>query len=256
MRLADLHRLVAFAIVTLSLWTAGAARAAVLAPDTPVAGASQAVWADRWWQWAVSYPSGRNPLVDPTGALSGLGNRGEVFFLAGTLTGPVNRAATVRQGQTLFIPLGAAVSMIPWFGSTEAEIRADAAATNGPASGLFLTVDGVPAPLPASAPSLTNFRQTTPPGTFPLTFPELNVYEGPVGTYRSVSDGYWVMLDGLAPGVHTLHFGGHFAGTPALGYPAFDVDMRYALTVVPVPEPWRVTFSAVGGLCLLRRRRR
>jgi hypothetical protein len=204
----------------------------------------------------LSYPSGGNPLVDPTGALSNLGDRGSVFFLAGTLTGPVSRAATVRQGQTLLIPLGNAVSPIPLFGNNEAEVRADAAATNGPASGLFLSVDGAPAPLPASAPSLLNFHQVTPPGTFPLTFPANNVYGAPAGTFQSVSDGYWVMLDGLAPGLHTLHFGGHFAGTPALQYPPTDTDMRYALTVVAVPEPSAVTALAVGGLCLLRRRRR
>jgi hypothetical protein len=248
------RRIVPCGVVAVFLSTAAAARAGVLAPDTPVGGVSQAVWGDRWWQWALSYPSGGNPLVDATGALSSLGDRGDVFFLSGTLTGPVNRAATVRQGQTLLIPLGTAVSMIPWFGSTEAEIRADAAATNGPASGLFLALDGTPAPLPASAPTLMSFHQVTPPGTFSLTFPELNVYGGPVGTYRSVSDGYWVMLDGLTPGAHTLHFGGHFAGTPALGYQPLDVDMSYRLTVVAVPEPLGVAaLTLVGGIGLLRR---
>ena len=255
MRLGTLRRSSVCGLVTTLLFLTGAARAAVLAPNTQVAGASQAVWGDRWWQWALSYPNGHNPLVDATGSLSGLGDRGDVFFLAGTLTGPVSRAATVREGQTLLIPLGNAVSNIPTFGSNEAEVRADAAATNGPASGLFLTVDGAPAPLPASAPTLASFHQVTPPGTFPLTFPANNVFGAPVGTYQSVSDGYWVMLDGLSPGPHTLHFGGHFAGTAPL-YPPTDVDMAYTVTVVAVPEPSGVTALVVGALCLLRRRRR
>jgi len=255
MRLGNMRGVVACAVVGMVLSIAGGARAGVVAPNAPVAGASQAVWGDRWWQWALSYPSGGNPLVDTTGALSGLGDRGDVFFLAGTLTGPVSRTATVRQGQTLLIPLGNAVSNIPTFGSNEPEVRADAAATNGPASGLFLTVDGAPAPLPASAPTLASFHQVTPPGTFPLTFPANNVFGAPVGTYQSVSDGYWVMLDGLSPGSHTLHFGGHFAGTAPL-YPPTDVDMAYTVTVVAVPEPSGATALAVGGLCLLRRRRR
>jgi len=257
MKLALLRRVVAIAVIPAVLSIAGPARATVLAPDIPVAGASQAVWGDRWWQWALSYPSGGNPLVDETGALSGLGDRGGVFFLAGTLTGPVNRAATVRQGQTLLVPLGTAASSIPWFGSNEAEVRADAAATNGPASGLFFTIDGAPAPLPASAPTLMSFHQVSPPGTYPLTFPANNVYGAPVGTFQSVSDGYLVMLEGLSPGTHTLHFGGHFAGTPALGYPPLDVDMTYRLTVVPVPEPSGVVAAlAVAGFGLMLRRRR
>ena len=249
-------RWVAAALVAVAV-VPSAARAAVLAPNTPVAGASQAAWGDRWWQWALSYPSGANPLEDTTGARSALGDRGNVFFLAAaTFAGPVNRAATVRQGQTLLIPLGNAVSWIPTFGNTEAEIRLDAAATDGPASGLFLTIDGAAAPLPASAPSLMNFRQVTPPGTFPLTFPVNNIFGAPVGTFQSVSDGYWVMLDGLSPGAHTLHFGGHFAGTPNLLYPPFDVDMTYALTVVPAPEPSALAVLAVVAAGVITRRRR
>jgi len=60
MRLGNLRRVVVCGVVVTYLSIVCAARAGVLAPDTPVAGASQAVWGDRWWQWALSYPSGVN----------------------------------------------------------------------------------------------------------------------------------------------------------------------------------------------------
>ncbi len=235
------------------------ARGGVLAPDSLVDGASQAVWGDRWWQWVLSFPEGQNPLTDPTGEFSGLGDQGEVFFLAGTVSGPATRVATIQVGQTLFIPIVPVVSPIPFFGSSEAEVRADAAATLGEASDLFLTINGVDADLPPSTTSLLDFYQTTPPGTFPLTFVENNIFGVPVGTYDSVAVGYWVMLDGLSVGEHTIHFGGQFSGTPSLGYAPFETDITYVVNVLAVPEPSTVILASLGGLTLaivrLRRRR-
>jgi MYXO-CTERM domain-containing protein len=227
---------------------------AVLGPSVQVAGTSQAVWGDRWWQWAISYPTAQNPLNDTTGAFSYLGDQGSVFFLAGTVTGPAVRTATVRAGQTVLIPLNTAASPIPLFGADEAAVRADAAATSGPASGLTLTIDGAAATLPAGVTSLTDFHQVTPPGTFPFTIPADNVFGAPSGTYPTVEDGYWVMLDDLSVGTHTVRWTGHFAGTPALQYPPYDVDMRYTLTVTPVPEPGGLVLLALIGLGGFRRR--
>lgn len=244
---------VTFVSLAVCLSTTGTARAGIIDPGTPVAGVSQAVWGDRWWQWAISFPNGASPITDPTGALSSLGDQGEVFFLAGTISGPANRVATVREGQTLLLPIEFVVSPIPLFGNSEAEVRADAAATIGEASDLFVTIDGSPAPLPPTTSSLLDFYQTTPPGTFPLTIPDDNIFGAPVGTFDSVAVGYWVMLEGLSVGVHTLHFGGHFEGTPSLGYPPIDTDITYTVTVVPaaVPEPTTILLVGMGGLFLI-----
>lgn len=178
----------------------GFARGGVLAPGTPVAGVSQAVWGDRWWQWAMSYPEGSNPMTDPTGAFSGLGDQGPVFFLAGTISGPAERVATVREGQILLLPIVMVTAPIGLFGATEPAVRADAAATMGTASNLFLTIDGSPASLPAPAPSLLDYYRTTPPGTFPLTFVDNNIFGVDPGTYNSVAVGYLVMLEGAVRG--------------------------------------------------------
>jgi len=162
-------------------------QAAVLSPNALVDGVSQAVWGDRWWQWMISYPPGADPMTDTTGAYSSLGDRGTVFYLAGTVSGSATRTATVKQGQTIFIPLAGAVSPIPLFGNNEAEVRADAAATLGTPSNLVLTIDGVMATLPAGFPSLTSFHQSTPPGTFTWVVPQNNIYSSfglPGGSFQ------------------------------------------------------------------------
>ncbi len=60
----------------------------------------------QWQQWALSLPNDVNPLVDTTGALCGVGQRGPVWFLAGTFFGgTVIRTCTVPEGTTLFFPV-------------------------------------------------------------------------------------------------------------------------------------------------------
>jgi hypothetical protein len=49
------------------------------------------------------------------------------------------------------------------------------------------------------------------PPVFTLTYPVDNVFEAPPGTNTpNVSDGYWVMLEPLRPGAHTLYSRGEF----------------------------------------------
>ncbi len=40
-----------------------------------------------WWQWALSIPTPQNPMLDTTGAHCMVGQRGDVWFLAGTFLG-------------------------------------------------------------------------------------------------------------------------------------------------------------------------
>jgi hypothetical protein len=54
--------------------------------------------------------------------------------------------------------------------------------------------------------NVTDFRcQTNEP--FMVTMPEDNVFEIPAGTYGpSIADGYYLLLEPLSPGRHTIHF--------------------------------------------------
>ncbi len=65
-----------------------------------------------WMQWALSLPNDVNPIVDTTGDLTGdlcpVGQRGPVWFLAGTFfgsTAPVKRTCMVPEGTTLLFPV-------------------------------------------------------------------------------------------------------------------------------------------------------
>jgi hypothetical protein len=66
-------------------------------------GHSYSEWAATWWQWALGQPTPVNPLLDTSGQFCATGQKGAVWFLAGTFgSSPVTRACTVPTGQALF----------------------------------------------------------------------------------------------------------------------------------------------------------
>jgi hypothetical protein len=181
-------------------------------------------WSAAWWQWAFSIPVASHPLFD-NGDCS-VGQSGPVWFLGGRFcqTGqPCNGAATrsckVPVGKALYFPLnnvadtapeepnwGCGNSLPPLVGGTIAEMRQCVASFIDQVTGLEADLDGEQIHNIKS-----NFRVQSP--QFDVTWPEDNVLtaigEGPfsAGTYSPViDDGYYLLLEPLSPGIHTLHF--------------------------------------------------
>src|SRR2546427_10864789 len=55
----------------------------------------------RWWQWVHSFPAASNPLVEAGTIDCSRGQRGPVWFLAGTLGGGAVRTCTIQRGTAL-----------------------------------------------------------------------------------------------------------------------------------------------------------
>jgi hypothetical protein len=54
----------------------------------------------QWWQVMLSIPTTVNPLLDTAGADCMVGQRGPVWFLAGTFGGgPVTRTCSIPEGE-------------------------------------------------------------------------------------------------------------------------------------------------------------
>jgi len=201
----------------------------------------------RWWQWVYGQPAvdtngtNTNPLLDSTGAYAtagqerGIGPANKYFFLAGNIGGDTTRTVTVPRGKTLFFPV------INYEADNAVPPNPDGSLVNNKVPALrkiagdfvdateskYARLDGKP---------LQDVRVKSP--TFAYTLPEENslyhyyavnfdpVYDGPQyqGTIQPVvSDGYWVAIPPLAPGEHTLEFGGSSSG--------FALNLVYHLTV-------------------------
>ena len=181
-----------------------------------------------WWQWAYSIPQTVNPVLDQTGENCVVGQRGDVWFLAGTFfsSDPVIRNCLVPEGKALYFP----VVNVSFFNSPDAcgqgpesysvkEMRAAVAAYIDGATNLSVTLDGQP---------VKNIRRVRSE-VFEVSLPEDNVFDAFVpcaaGVYSpTVDDGFYANINPLKPGgPYTLHI-------QADGF----VDVTYHLTVVPV----------------------
>lgn len=187
-----------------------------------------------WRQWAYSIPAGQNPQEDATGQYCMVGQRGPIWFLAGVfLGGSATRACTVPGDKALFFPVinqddinspnvcGQGPLDIPIN-----ELRAATKSVVDSVTGLNVQVDGKIA---------NKLAQRVKSIVYEITLPEENVFDAPcggpgtvaAGVYSpAVDDGYYVLLEPLGPGRHTIHFSADAEGV--------SQDVTYNLTVVPV----------------------
>lgn len=185
-----------------------------------------------WWQVMTSIPTTVNPLLDSTGADCMVGQRGPVWFLAGTfLGGPAMRTCTIPEGEWLFFPViknyqNNSPGICGQTGSFDvAQLRANVAPFIDAATNLSVHVDG------RAVDNLVRVKSIP----FATTLPADNIFiapcggpgTSPPGVYSpSIDDGYYSLLAPLSVGQHTLHIHGESSG--------FVLDVIYNLTIVPV----------------------
>ena len=187
-----------------------------------------------WWQWEISIPSDHNPQLDTTGEDCMVGQRGLVWFLAGVgAGGPATRTCSVPEGNTLFFPVINYVN-----------INAPNVCGQGPEN---MTVKEMRASSKAFIDPVTNVKvqvddhkdvkaRRVQSQVFEVAIPGDNVFNAPcggpgtvpAGIYSpAVDDGYYVILEPLKPGKHTIHFQAEQPSQP-------KTDVIYDLTVIPV----------------------
>jgi hypothetical protein len=182
-----------------------------------------------WWQWALSIPTGVNPLVDTTGSNCMVGQHGGVWFLAGVVFGgTAERTCSVPDDKFLFFPVANGVT----FNSPNVcqdsndisvpTLRQMSAASLAGITRVSAEFDGN---------SLRNVRRIRS-DIFAVSLPEDNIFDNacpsgvPAGVYSpSVDDGFYVLLPPLDPGPHILHF------RAVNREPQFTQDVTYHLNI-------------------------
>jgi hypothetical protein len=224
----------------------------------------------RWWQWLYQTPVNVSPEFSPAGTPSApttvdcsAGQSGHVWFLGGTFaptsTTPtasrsdVYRSCSIPAGTFLFFP----ILDSEWdnlfcpntnFTAQQLVAAAELGINDIVPGSMSAVIDGFSVPGLHSGHSI--FRALSP--WFSYTFPADNVGQffgcnfpagtmpPPVGHHPgAIADGVYLLLPPLAPGVHTIHFGGeiNIPSTPPPAPPAGPVDfienINYTITVVP-----------------------
>lgn len=220
----------------------GFLHAGIVAPGSIVEGKSIANWTGDWWNWVVKEGFATNPLTDTTGAFANLNQTEPVFFLAGNLgdSTPFVRNFTVPTDKYLLLPIVNYVFWAPEDGATENDIRNRSKTNVDSTTALKFELDGTLLANP------TSYREASPVGGFTLNFgPLLNEIGLSNMPRLAVSDGYWVMLEPLSAGNHTIRISATQPGE-------FTTDITLNITAVPEPS----TFVLVAGLlamCVFQR---
>jgi len=198
-------------------------------------GKSYSDWAVAWWQWSYSIPvddgTGKNnhPLFDTVGTNWAVGQdlTGPVIFLGGVFneSGKAVRNCTIPYGKGIFFPLINTENdtVGRTYNANTQKLIDEANVNMNSVLDLTCTIDGAPVADPVG------HRVT--PKVFNYTFPVNNIYKAfgmdlPAGTvYNAVSLGYYLMLEPLSKGTHSIHFHGK------IGTTNFVLDITYNLTI-------------------------
>ena len=192
----------------------------------------------QWWQWALSIPVASNPLLDPvnpgnpTAVNCMVGQRGPVWFLAGAFSGGViRRTCSVPEGVPLFFPVINAVNVntpgaCGQNGNLNVrQLRALVAPFIDAATVVVAKLDNKP------VDAIRRVRSEP----FIVALPTENLFvapcggDSPAGIYSpAVDDGYYVKINGLDKGVHTLEIRAKSG--------SFELDVAYVLSVISVSK--------------------
>jgi hypothetical protein len=210
---------------------------AAAGPPERIDGVALADWTGRWWQWAFSFPDGLEPYRDRDGRLCDVGQRGPVWFLAGTDGSfDARRACRVPQGRHLLVPVINMVHYGPVSGPRArscAALQKAAATNNDHLRSAVAVLDGES--LPASAVlRLRTMRCFDPfPDADPATGADAkgeSEGEGGFGLHAA-ADGYWLVLPPLSPGRHMLSIGANYAAPGDNGHGSMVQNFEYTLDV-------------------------
>ena len=169
-----------------------------------------------WLAWAMEIPWSTGPVTDTTGAACAVGQDGNVWYLAGTEGGHVDRECTIPANKKLFFPLRNLWSIPPAeFVDEPSEVAEFVAfftdyfpADRAETCALTLRVDGEDVLPTYQALDHKLWVQILNP--FPIFVNPIDNWAGYAGgdMPAALLDGHYALLKPLSPGDHTIELGG------------------------------------------------
>ena len=170
-------------------------------------GLSYGQWTVKWWNWFLSTPKSRNPVVDESGEFAAENQpTSDVWFLGGKLGNEdrnlPSRFCSIHVGRSILFPVincEANPLEYPQL-KTEQELIDHVTADENTIVEKVCLLNGKPIPVQ---------RVQSDPAIFEVIFDEDNIYNVKGGESTiAYGDGYWVFLKPLPAGDHVLSFRG------------------------------------------------
>ncbi len=210
----------------------------VVPPGDPrLNGRTYKQWAAAWWKRGLELPmtnsSGAiHPWKDSAQFDVTESQTADVWFL-GAPFGKIRRNCLIPSGKSLFFQLfgveSSSVEPAPFHGAMADDQAAIARYWADHVVDVFCEIDGIP------LSNLAAYRVQSPQISITTPTPWIQGETGGQGT--SSGDGYFIFLSPLAPGEHTLHYGGTVRLTKAQDPIDLSegIDMTYNITVTGAP---------------------
>jgi serine/threonine protein kinase len=211
---------------------------AIVPPGDPrLNGKTYAQWAAAWWKRGLELPmtnsSGAiHPWKDSAQFDVTESQTADVWFL-GAPFGKIRRNCLIPSRKSLFFQLfgveSSSVEPAPFHGAMADDQAAIARYWADHVVDVFCEIDGIP------LSNLAAYRVQSPQISITTPTPWIQGETGGQGT--SSGDGYFIFLSPLAPGEHTLHYGGTVRLTKAQDPIDLSegIDMTYNITVTGAP---------------------
>ena len=176
--------------------------------DSSYAGLTYGQWTVKWWQWAISNPSIKNPVVDDTGQFASINQPISVWFLAGVLADEKRdrkfprRECNIPTGRPILIPiLNCETDSVEY-----PELKKDSDLL----SHLKKQVDSIEnRSCYINSQEVPPVRVRSDPMIFEIyVHPDFDQKHNKGGLSRAAADGYWVFLKPLPAGKYNINFEG------------------------------------------------
>ena len=157
-------------------------------------------WIAKWWDYNVDIGAEEHPRdnFSPERCNLDQGQNDTVYYLPDNLSGEEQRNCTVPVGKAILAPL---ITGSCWDDDTDAKLKTEEGLRECSREGqefgvVSATLDGRP------LQNLEQYRATS--DVFNMTVAENNAFQSPPGTFPAMADGFFVFLEPLPPGEHTL----------------------------------------------------
>jgi hypothetical protein len=194
--------------------------------DSKPFGVSYGNWLAKYSQWFIQFPADLHPREHYTPERCSAAQSGPVWFLTDILAGDVERTCIIPSDKAILLPV---LSGRCWTDESDPVPMTDQEITKCAMAGneygvISAMLDG------RTIKDLNSYRTQSP--FFNITVPENNIYNNLPGVWKAKADGFFLFLEPLPPGNHTLRTTVSVFN-PIAPESNFAATLKYLLVVKP-----------------------
>jgi hypothetical protein len=183
-------------------------------------------WLAKFWTWFIQIPADVHPREHYTPERCATAQSGPVWFLSDILADKEERNCEIPSGKAILLPI---LNGICWSDESDPIPMSDQdlikCAKEGNEYGVIsATIDG------REIKELNSYRAESP--FFNITVPENNIFNNMPGVWKAKVDGFFLFLEPLPPGNHTLRTTTSVINPTSPEY-NYAADLKYNLMVKP-----------------------